>query len=123
MEVHRRESSSSLVLDIAGEVDLYNAHILKDQLSNLAAEKSSAPVVIDLGRVDYIDSSGIGSLISGKGALEKAGRRLGLCNLTGSVRSIMRMTKLLSFFQIFDSEEDALRSLRGASAPAVGGQS
>lgn len=110
MEIRRRDTPETTILDVAGEIDLYNADVLKQTLSNLAVEAQPRRVLVNLSGVSYVDSSGIGALISGKGALEKKGSVFGLCALAGSVRAVMQMTKLLAFFQVFDSESDAIAS-------------
>ncbi|MEQ9365102.1 MAG: STAS domain-containing protein [Leptospirales bacterium] len=116
MEIRQHERSDAILLEVVGEIDLYNADVLKTALIGMAQKKADQLVVVDLAGVSYIDSSGIGALISGKGALEKAGCAFALCSPAPSVRTVMRITKLLSFFQVYESEKEALQAPRQINA-------
>ncbi len=98
-----------MILEVVGEVDLYNADLLKQHLREVS--EAGAHAVVNLGRVAYIDSSGIGALISGRGALEKSGGSLRLCEIQPSVLQVMQMTRLVSFFDIHDTEATALEAV------------
>lgn len=63
MEITRRESGNIVILDINGEIDLYNAPEIKDVIAKLIEEQKYY-TIINLEKVSYIDSSGIGALIS-----------------------------------------------------------
>lgn len=109
MEINRRESADIVVLDISGEIDLYNAPELKDTINQLI-EDQKYNVIINLEKVSYIDSSGIGALISSLSSLKKYQGGLKIINVYASVRKVFELTKLTSFFEIFDSESDAVSS-------------
>ncbi|HPA64360.1 MAG TPA: STAS domain-containing protein [Spirochaetota bacterium] len=109
MEINRRESADIVVLDISGEIDLYNAPEIKDTINQLI-EDQKYNVIINLEKVSYIDSSGIGSLISSLSSLKKYQGGLKIINVYASVRKVFELTKLTSFFEIFDSESDAVSS-------------
>ena len=70
MEINRRESADIVVLDISGEIDLYNAPEIKGTINQLI-EDQKYNVIINLEKVSYIDSSGIGALISSLSSLKK----------------------------------------------------
>ncbi|HOA06821.1 MAG TPA: STAS domain-containing protein [Spirochaetota bacterium] len=109
MEINRRESADIVVLDISGEIDLYNAPEIKDTINQLI-EDQKYNVIINLEKVSYIDSSGIGALISSLSSLKKYQGGLKIINVYASVRKVFELTKLTSFFEIFDSESDAVSS-------------
>lgn len=109
MDINQRESNDIVVLDITGEIDLYNAPEIKDIINKLIEEQKYT-VIINLEKVTYIDSSGIGALISSLSNLKKYQGGLKIINLFASVRKVFELTKLTSFFEIFDSEEEALAS-------------
>lgn len=109
MEINRRESADIVVLDISGEIDLYNAPEIKDTINQLI-EDQKYNVIINLEKVSYIDSSGIGALISSLSSLKKYQGGLKIINVYVSVRKVFELTKLTSFFEIFDSESDAVSS-------------
>lgn len=107
MEITRRESGEVQILDVNGEIDLYNAPEIKELISTLISEQKYN-VIINLDRVSYIDSSGIGALISSLSNLKKYQGGLKIIHVAGSVRKVFELTKLTSFFEIHDSEQDAV---------------
>jgi len=109
MEVTTREVENVNVLDIDGEIDLYNAPTLKDIIKK-HIEEQKYNIIINLEKVSYIDSSGIGALISSLSNLKKYQGGLKIINVTGSVKKVFELTKLTSFFEIFDHEEEAVKS-------------
>src|SRR5271157_3205435 len=109
MDINTRSKREVIILDIAGEIDLYNAPEIKDTINNLIEERKYN-VVINLEKVSYIDSSGIGVLISSLSNLRKYQGGLKIINVFASVKKVFELTKLTSFFEIFDSEEDAINS-------------
>ncbi|MCU0821139.1 MAG: STAS domain-containing protein [Spirochaetes bacterium] len=109
MDITKKTKGDIVSLQIVGEIDLYNAPEIKDIISKLIEERCYN-VVIDLERVSYIDSSGIGALISSLSNLKKYHGGLKIINVYASVRKVFELTKLTSFFEIFDSEEEAIQS-------------
>ncbi len=109
MEVITRVIENVNILDIDGEIDLYNAPTLKDIIrKNIEEQKYN--IIINLDKVSYIDSSGIGALISSLSNLKKYQGGLKIINVTGSVKKVFELTKLTSFFEIYDSEAEALKT-------------
>ena len=111
MEIEKREEGTITILSIGGEVDLYNAPRLKEEIQGLIDAKKHK-VIVNLDRVTYIDSSGIGALISSFSNLKKIEGTLRISNLTGSVRKVFELTKLTTFFQIDDTETDAISAMQ-----------
>lgn len=111
MEINRRESGEIIIFDINGEIDLYNAPEIKEKIKE-EMNKNKVNIVINLDKVSYIDSSGIGVLISSLSNLKKVGGALKLINVYASVRKVFELTKLTSFFDIYDSETDALAAFK-----------
>ena len=109
MKINVRDIEKSSVIDIEGEIDLYNAPELKETIKKLIDEKK-LKIIINLGKVTYIDSSGIGALISGVSAIKKENGNMKLINVYASVKKVFELTKLTSFFDIYDSEEEALQA-------------
>jgi len=107
MEISQREKDKVVVLDIQGEIDLYNAPEIKDTIQNLI-EQQKYSIIINLEKVSYIDSSGIGALISSLSNLKKYQGSLKIINVFASVKKVFELTKLTSFFEIYDSEDEAL---------------
>ncbi len=109
MDIEIREIEKATVLDINGEIDLYNAPKLKD-IINKHIETQKYNIIINLLKVNYIDSSGIGALISSLANLKKCQGSLKIINISQSVRKVFELTKLTSFFELFDTEDDAIKS-------------
>ncbi|HOJ27436.1 MAG: STAS domain-containing protein [Spirochaetes bacterium] len=111
MDITKRTKDDVVILDISGEIDLYNAPEIKDIINSLIEEKKFN-VIINLEKVTYIDSSGIGALISSLSNLKKYQGGLKIINVFASVRKVFELTKLTSFFEIYDSEEAAIESFK-----------
>jgi anti-sigma B factor antagonist len=109
MDITTRASGEIVILDITGEIDLYNAPEIKD-IINKMIEDQKYNVIINLEKVSYIDSSGIGALISSLSNLKKYQGGLKIINVYASVKKVFELTKLTSFFEIYDSEDNAIAS-------------
>ena len=107
MEIVQREKNSVVILDINGEIDLYNVSDIKMTIQKLI-DDHKYDVIINLEKVSYIDSSGIGALISSLSTLKKYQGSMKIINLLASVKRVFELTKLISFFDIYSSEEEAL---------------
>ena len=111
MEISERKTDSIIIIDIVGEIDLYNAPDIKELIKK-HIEQQEYNIMINLEKVTYIDSSGIGALISSLSNLKKYQGTLKILKVYGSVRKVFELTKLTSFFEIFESEDDAIRSFQ-----------
>jgi anti-sigma B factor antagonist len=109
MELNNREQDGIVLLEINGEIDLYNAPEIKEFINHCIEEKKFR-IIINLARVSYIDSSGIGALISSTSGLKKHNGGLKILHVSGSVRKVFELTKLMSFFEIYESEAEAMAS-------------
>ena len=111
MQVNTRVVSNVAIIDILGEIDLYNSPKIKDALLekvNLGFKN----IIINLGDVTYIDSSGIGTLIFCRTSLNQNSGALRIIKIRDSVKRIFELTKLNSFFTIFEDENEALNSFK-----------
>jgi anti-sigma B factor antagonist len=111
MDISSRVRGEVVILDISGEIDLYNAPEIKDIVNKLIEQKKYS-VVINLKEVTYIDSSGIGALISSLSNLKKYHGGLKIINVFASVKKVFELTKLTSFFEIYDGEDDAVKAFQ-----------
>jgi len=111
MDISSRAKGEVVILDISGEIDLYNAPEIKDIVNKLIEQKKYN-VIINLKEVTYIDSSGIGALISSLSNLKKYQGGLKIINVFASVKKVFELTKLTSFFEIYDSEEEAIKAFQ-----------
>ena len=104
-----------IVLQPQGHLDLEGGKALEQQLACLVPQRQ-ALWVIDLKQVDFMNSAGLISLVTGLKAARKSGCRLLLCNLQTSVRLIFELTQLDSVFEIFESYDLLLTTV---NAPAL----
>jgi len=94
---------------VPGSPEPGGAEILRDRFRQVIAEGKKS-LILNLGRVTYMDSSGIGELVSGFTAAKKCGGSLKLLHLAKKVHDILKITKLYTAFEVFDDEVDALQS-------------
>ena len=111
MEIEIRERGDVVIMDISGEVDLYNAPDIKNKITTLI-DGGKRNILINLTNVSYIDSSGIGVLISSLSRLKKVGGALKIMGVHGSVKKVFELTKLDKFFEIYQDEEEAIESFK-----------
>lgn len=109
MEIKIRENNTVQIMEVSGEVDLYNAKELKDCLDNLIKEEKYQ-VIIDLGKVPFIDSSGIGTLVTGMYRLKKYHGGLKVINITGSVAKVFKLTGMEQHLEVCPNESEAIKA-------------
>ncbi len=95
------------VVALAGEIDLHKSPHVKETLEPIIAKKTPL-VVIDLGAVTYIDSSGLALLIEALQRIQSYGGKLALCSIADSVRTIFDIARLDQIFRIFPDKSAAL---------------
>lgn len=110
MELKIRKAKEIYIIDVSGEMDLYNSYKLKDLIMKMV-EKKIGMLIINLQEVEYIDSSGIGALIYICSTIKKAGSKLFITNVHGSVKKVVELTKLAGFFPMTNSLEEAIQKL------------
>ena len=107
MELKIRKNGDVYIIDVNGEMDLYNSYKLKELVMKML-EKNVKFFVINLEQVDYIDSSGIGALIYICSTIKKMNLKLAIASVHGSVKKVIELTKLMGYFQMANSVEEAL---------------
>lgn len=107
MELKIRKNGDVYIIDVNGEMDLYNSYKLKELVMKMI-EKNVKVFIINLEQVDYIDSSGIGALIYICSTIKKMNLKLSISNIHGSVKKVIELTKLMAYFPIANSIEEAL---------------
>lgn len=104
-----KDSSGVLVVQVDGQLIVGNRHELKD-LIQAALDKGDRRLLIDFSRTGYIDSSGLGALVSISKRVREAGGELRLSGLNDDLRSLFELTKLDTLFAITETPEQALTS-------------
>ncbi len=110
LEIGQREKEGVVLLDVKGRITAGQAAaVLRSKLRELAAS-GKVSVVLNLAEVDYIDSTGLGSLVVCYTSLRKAGGGLRLLNLNRRNVELLVLTKLTTVFELFDDEQSAVNS-------------
>jgi anti-sigma B factor antagonist len=110
MDLKIRKSDKNYIIDVNGEMDLYNSYKLKELVMKML-DKNVERFIINLENVDYIDSSGIGALIYICSTIKKMSRALFITNIHGSVKKVIELTKLMGYFPITPTIDEALKRL------------
>ena len=110
IQVTNRVVGDVSVVDVAGRITLgEGASALRENIRGLVG-KGNKKILLNLGDVSYIDSSGIGELVSGFTTATNQGGVLKLLGLTKRVKDLLQITKLYTVFEVFDDEATAVRS-------------
>ena len=117
MQIEERNIGDVVVLDLKGTVTLgAGDELLKDKVNSLV-NQGHRKIVLNLADVPYVDSAGLGEIVRTYTTVSKNGGSLKLLNLTKRITDLLAITKLLTVFETFDVESDAVRSF-SASAQA-----
>ena len=105
-----RQSDGITIVDLKGRITLGEGSVTVRETVHDLLSKGQRRILLNLGDVNYIDSSGLGELVSAFTAVKKQGGELKLLNLTMKVRNLLQITKLYTVFDVKDDEALALKS-------------
>ncbi|MBM3786860.1 MAG: STAS domain-containing protein [Acidobacteria bacterium] len=108
--VSTRQSGGVSVVDVGGKITLGEGSIAVRDTVRSQVEAGNKKIILNLGNVTYIDSSGIGELVSAYTTVSNSGGTLKLLNLTKRVHDLLQITKLYTVFEVFDDEAAAVAS-------------
>ena len=108
MKVATRQVDGVTILDLSGRITLGEGSVTLRETVHDVLSKGSKKILLNLGDINYIDSSGIGELVSGFTSVRNAGGELKLLNLTKKVHDLLQITKLYTVFDIWDNEASAI---------------
>jgi len=114
-----RQMGDVTIVDISGRIVLGEESAALRNLVNELLDKGNKKILLNLGDVDYLDTSGLGSLISALTRVRKQNGELKLFNLNEKVLDVMQITKLYTVFDIKDDEAAAVKSLAGSTAASA----
>ncbi len=112
LQVKERQAGDVTILDLSGAVRIGEGSIALRDSVRTVVEHGKKKVLLNLGGVNYIDSSGIGELIANYTTLSREGGQLKLLNLTEKIQNLLVITKLLTVFDTYDNEAEALSSFK-----------
>jgi len=112
LKINTRQVDGVNIMDCSGRITLGEGSVvLRDQIKDLLT-KGQKKILLNLGDVNYIDSSGIGELVSAYTTVRNQGGELKLLNLTKKVHDLLQITKLYTVFDVKDDEAAAIRAFR-----------
>ncbi len=108
MQISTRESGSTTIVEVTGDIDLYNSPEVRKVLLGALRERRASRVIVNLTAVKYIDSSGVASLVEGLKVSRELGSRFILCGLSPAAREVLELSRLIRVFEVFENEAQAL---------------
>ncbi|HXU40478.1 MAG TPA: STAS domain-containing protein [Blastocatellia bacterium] len=110
MDIKERVVGGVSILDLSGKIVLGEGDVqLKERIKDLLSD-GQRRILLNLAEVNYIDSAGLGTLIGSYTTAKRDGGSLKLVNLTKRIQDLLAITKLITVFETFDSEAEALAS-------------
>jgi anti-sigma B factor antagonist len=115
MQIDERTIGDVLILDIKGRITLGEGdELLKDKVNSLL-NQGLKKIVLNLAEVPYIDSAGLGEIVRTYTTVSRQGGSLKLLSLTKRITDLLAITKLLTVFETFESENDAVQSFSASA--------
>ncbi len=112
MQIDERIVGEVIILDLKGKITLNEGdEVLKDKVNSLIMQDKKR-ILLNLAEVPYIDSAGLGEIVRTYTTVNRQGGQLKLVNLTKRITDLLMITKLLTVFETFEVEQDALRSYK-----------
>lgn len=112
MSVSERERDGITIIEVTGNLTAATGDALRDKVGSLL-QQGRKQIVVNLGDVPYMDSSGLGTLVSSFATAQRQGGTLKLLNLTRRLHDLLVITKLSNVFDTFDDEDAAVGSFGG----------
>lgn len=117
--INERRVEDVTILDLKGRERLRGVTVALQQSIRSLADEGKIQILLDLAWVKHIDSIGLGELISSHVTLDHKGGSLKLMHMTESVQELMTITKLLTVFDVYDDESEALAAFEGETLRIV----
>ncbi len=110
MEIQERTIQGVVVLDLTGKLTIGEGdELLKERISNLI-QQGHRNLLLNLEGVPYVDSAGLGEIVRTYTTVSRQGGKLKLVNLTKRITDLLAITKLLTVFETYESEDEAVNS-------------
>ncbi len=110
MQIDERPVGEVTILDLKGKITLNEGdEVLKDKINSLIMQ-GKKKILLNLAEVPYIDSAGLGEIVRTYTTVSRQGGQLKLVNLTKRITDLLMITKLLTVFETFEAEQDAIKS-------------
>jgi len=117
MDISTRQAGTATVVDVTGDITLYNSPDVRKVLMDVLKVKKAPRVIVNLKNVRYIDSAGVASLVEGLKVSRDLKTGFALYGLSRTTREVLELTRLIKVFEVYENEEEALRA-GSSAAPA-----
>jgi|SRR5688572_26022788 len=115
MQISERSVGDVAILDVKGRITLGDGdELLKDKVNQLVTA-GKKKIILNLADVPYVDSAGLGEIVRTYTTVSRQGGSLKLLNLTKRISDLLAITKLLTVFETFDSEDEAIKSFQASA--------
>lgn len=111
MQISTRQAGNAVIVDVVGDIDLYNSPEVRKTLLDVLRNQRASRVLINLTRVKYIDSSGVASLVEGLKISRELQSRLVLFGLSQAAREVLELSRLIKVFEVWANEAEALKAV------------
>ena len=115
MNISTRQFENAFIIDVTGDITLYNTPEVRKILLELLKEKQVKRVIVNLQNVKYIDSAGVATLVEGLKISRDLKSSFALFGLSRTTREVLELTRLLKVFEVHDTEEQALSAGSGGA--------
>jgi anti-sigma B factor antagonist len=112
LNIKERQAGDVTILDMDGKITIGDGNVALRSAIRRLIEEGKKKILLNLGGVSYVDSSGIGELVSSYTTIQREGGQLKLLNLTQKIQDLLGITKLLTVFDTYDEESKALNSFK-----------
>ena len=112
LDIKERQAGDVTVLDMNGKVTIGEGSVALRSAIRRLLEEGKKKILLNMSGVGYIDSSGIGELVSSYTSINKDGGQLKMLNLTQKLQDLLAITKLLTVFDVYENESEALNSYK-----------
>ena len=112
LNISERQAGDVTVLDLGGKITIGEGNVSLRGAIRRLVEEGRKKILLNLAQVSYVDSSGVGELVAGFTTIKREGGQLKLLNLTGKIRDLLAITKLLTVFDVYEDEAAAVNSFQ-----------
>ncbi|MDT7543159.1 MAG: anti-sigma factor antagonist [Acidobacteriota bacterium] len=112
LNISERQAGDVTVLDLSGKITIGEGSVSLRGAIRRLIEEGKKKILLNLGKVSYVDSSGIGELVSSFTTINREGGQLKLLNLSQKIQDLMTITKLHTVFDVYDEETVGLNSFK-----------
>ncbi len=110
MKTEKRKKDDVIILDLKGKLTIGKGDVLLRKHIDELLGNDEKKIILNMNDISYMDSSGVGELVSSFTSVNNRGGKLKLMNLSTKVHDLLQITQLLRVFEIFDNEDEAVGS-------------